>query len=198
MNINYDFKELWNKQEAINVPDAKEILKEVSQLKKRTRNRLLFLNISLVLTILFILLIAIYYHPQMITTKIGIALAILAMVAYLIPSNNNIQYLFKSDTEANSSEYVQQLILLKKKQKFLQTTMLTLYFIFLSFGIFLYMIEYTDFTNLSDIVLSYGLVAGWILVNWFYFRPKAIKRGRTKLNDLISKLENINNQLSEP
>jgi uncharacterized coiled-coil protein SlyX len=31
--------------------------------------------------------------------------------------------------------------------------------------------------------------------NWFYIRPKQIKKQQSKLNDLIAKFEEVNNQL---
>jgi len=34
-------------------------------------------------------------------------------------------------------------------------------------------------------------------LNWFYFRPKIIKKQQQKLNDIIADLEKINDQFLE-
>ena len=44
----------------------------------------------------------------------------------------------------------------KKKQAFLQTTIMTLYFIFLSLGLALYMIEFTMKGSITFIIAVYG------------------------------------------
>jgi len=98
--------------------------------------------------------------------------------------------------EINSNEYLKQLLKLKAKQLFLQSTMLNIYFILLSTGICMYMYEYTSRMTFLWAVISYGLTLLWIAVNWFYFRPRTIKKQQTKINELISKFEKLSQQLT--
>jgi hypothetical protein len=35
----------------------------------------------------------------------------------------------------------------------------------------------------------------WMIFNWFYIRPKQIKKQQDKINSLIEKFEEVNNQL---
>ena len=46
-------------------------------------------------------------------------------------------------------------------------------------------------------ILTYTVTLAWIAFNWFYLRPKTIKKQQGKLDELINKFEEINNQLKE-
>jgi Flp pilus assembly protein TadB len=89
------------------------------------------------------------------------------------------------------------LLSLKKKQQFLQTKMLNLYFIMLSLGVGLYMIEPTSNMTLFWAIFAYAITALWVLFNWFYLRPRQIKKQQKILNDMISKFENIQVQMNK-
>jgi amino acid permease len=79
----------------------------------------------------------------------------------------------------------------------MQTTMLNLYFILLFAGICLYMYEYTSRMKFIYAVTAYVVTLAWIAINWFYLRPKTIKKQQAKINGLIDKFEEINNQLKD-
>jgi hypothetical protein len=44
-------------------------------------------------------------------------------------------------------------------------------------------------------IITYAATLTWIVFNWFYLRPKTIKKQQVKLDDLISKFEGINKQI---
>lgn len=191
---NIDFKDLWKKQ-SINQPDISDLLTRVSKFKKAAVRSLWITNILLSATSAFIVFIWIYYQPQFISTKIGIVLTILAMVIYVFVSNKLFSHYKEIDTTQTNQEYLQKLILIKKKQQFLQTNMMSLYFLLLTAGICLYMYEYASRMSALGISLTYGITLLWILFNWFYIRPKQIKKQQEKINALIKKFEEVNNQL---
>ncbi|MBK6772550.1 MAG: hypothetical protein IPG78_10570 [Ignavibacteria bacterium] len=45
--------------------------------------------------------------------------------------------------------------------------------------------------------ISYFTTLMWIAFNWFYLRPRQIKKQRAKTDELIIKLEMLNRQISE-
>jgi len=49
--------------------------------------------------------------------------------------------------------------------------------------------------HITGRILTYGITASWIAFNWFYIRPKTIKKRCAKLDALISKIEALNAQL---
>lgn len=195
MSNNLNFKELWNKQETI-IPDTKELFEKANTFKRKNLYKLIMANAILVLTSAFIIFIWYYFQPEMMTTKIGIVLSVVAIALFIAVYNQTIPLLMKVDFDMNSSQYLKQLLRLKEKQSFLHKTMLNIYFILLSTGIFLYMIEYTMQMTLFWAVFAYGIIFIWIAFNWFFIRPKTIKKQQAILDELISKFESVNKQLT--
>lgn len=193
MSTNIDLKDLWQKQ-SISQPDIEDLFSKLKQFKKSNMRNLIKLNILLLATSAFILFIWLYFQPQFITTKIGIILIISAIFIFLFSHNQQISIFNKIDNALSNNEYLQTLIALKNKQQFLQTTMLNLYFVILSAGICLYMYEYTVRMTTVSAILTYAITSAWVIFNWLYIKPKTIKKQQAKLNDLITKFENISNQ----
>ena len=194
MSNNIDFKELWNRGKS-NAPDVSEVFAKADQLNRKTRNKIWRGNVLLSLTVLFMVFIWWYYQPQLITTKIGLTLVIIAIVVFLATTNQMIPLLVKTNVETDSQHFLEQMIRIKQKQEFLNKTMLTGYFIFLSLGIFLYMIEYAGRGSLTFQVIAYGITFAWIAFNWFYIRPKTVKKQQKAINDIVDRLEGVNKQL---
>ncbi|WP_426476030.1 hypothetical protein ACP3T3_11565 [Chryseobacterium sp. CBSDS_008] len=196
MATNIDFKNIW-KQQTSSKPNMEELLGNLKKFRNQNLRRLIFANIGLITTSLLILFIWYRYQPQMITTKIGIVLVILAMVMFLFVYNKMFMVFYKIDQTQSNNEYLQSLYVVKNKQKFMQTTILNLYFIILFLGICFYMYEYTSRMTLGSGILTYAVTSAWIAFNWFYLRPRTIKKQQGKLDELINKFEEINNQLKE-
>lgn len=192
-----NFKDLWQSQNTNANLNSKDIISKAEQLQKKTRIKLLLTNGLLFVTMLFIIGIVLYFKPEMITTKIGVLLVIIAIVMQILASSKLTSVSDKNNAQTSNAEYLQQLLIFKKKQAFLQSTIMTAYFILLGLGIVLYMIEYTMRMSVLGAALAYGITGLWMAINWFYFRPKIIKKQQQKLNDIIADLEKINNQFLE-
>ena len=196
MATNIDFKDLW-KQQTSEKPSIEELLDRLKKFKNENLRKLLITNILLIITCLFIGFIWYYYEPRLITTKIGIVLVILAMVIFLFAYNKLLSPIYKLDNTQTNTEYLHSLYSLKNKHKFIQTTMLNLYFIMLFAGISLYMYEYASKMKMIYGISAYLLTFLWIAFNWFYLRPRIIKKQQAKLNGLINKFEEMNDQLKD-
>lgn len=194
MNTNIDFKNIW-KQQTSPKPNIEELLNRLKKFKNENLRKLILTNLLLIATSLCIAFIWYRYQPQLISTKIGIVLVILAMVIFLLAYNRLLMVFYKIDNTQSNSEYLNNLYLVKNKQKFMQTTMLNLYFVMLFLGICLYMYEYASKMSSLSGILAYVLTFLWIAFNWFYIRPKTIKKQQGKVDELINKFEEINNQL---
>lgn len=196
MNPNINFNELWAKQKT-GEPDIEDLLSKMNTFKKSNLKKLIITNLLLITTSLFIILIWVYFQPQMITTKIGIIVTILAMAIFVIGYSQSF-VLFRKQTNAlSTTEYLKDLLAIKAQQEFMQTTMLNLYFILLSAGIGLYMFEYTVRMTAFWGIVAYGITSIWILFNWFYLRPKQIKKQQSKLDEIIGKFEELHEQLTQ-
>nr|WP_315241212.1 hypothetical protein [uncultured Flavobacterium sp.] len=191
---NIDFKDLWKKQ-AVSQPNIEDLMARLKQFKKAGLRSLWKTNILLFATSAFIVFVWYYYQPQFISTKIGIVLAIAAMILYVAVYNGMLRIYKDIDTTQTNQEYLQRLILLKRKQQFMQSTVLSWYFVLLLAGICLYMYEYASRMTVFYALITYGVTLLWIGFNWFYMRPKEIKKQQAKINELIVKFEDINKQL---
>lgn len=194
-NNNINFNHLWQSRTANQLP-TEELLKKVNAFKKYNYIKISLTTLAFSLTSVFICWIWINYNPQIFTTKFGIVLIILAMAIYGYSLNQQYPLLKNINNTNSNTAYLKNLLALKKKQLFLQTTMLNLYFTMLSLGIGLYMIEPTSNMTIFWAIFAYGITALWILFNWFYLRPKQIKKQQTSINNLISKFEYIQLQLN--
>jgi Ca2+/Na+ antiporter len=191
---NIDFKDLWKKQ-SVSQPDMKDLLGRLKKFKKTSLINFWILNILLFVTCAFNIFVWYYYQPEFISTKIGIVLMVLTMMIYLYVHNKLLSKYRNIETTQTNHEYLQNLLLIKKKQQFLQTKMITFYFISLTAGICLYMYEYASRMSILGMSLAYGLTLAWIGFTWFYLRPKKIKKLQSKIDSLIEKFEEVNNQL---
>lgn len=196
MSTNIDFKNLWNQQETA-IPDTTELFEKAKSYKKKSFRKLVFTNITLILTSIVILYIWYYFKPELITSKIGIMCIVVAVCIYLFVYNKTAVFLKTNTIESDTNQYLQELVKLKEKQLVVQTTVMNMYFILLSLGIGLYMYEYTSRMKATWAIIAYVLTIAWIGLNWFIFRPMAIKKEQKSLNLLIDNFKKINNQLTE-
>jgi hypothetical protein len=194
MDDNKDFRELWKKQTSTPV-SSDELLQKLNKLRKSQYNKMILSTLALSFTSIFIIWVWIVFDPQMVTTKYGIILIILAMAIFGYSYNRQYPILKRLDISKSNSEYLESLIALKKKQQHLHSTMLSLYFMMLGIGIVLYMIEYTMRMTTFWAIFAYTITLAWIAFNWFFIRPRTIKKQQGKIDELISKFSNINEQL---
>jgi hypothetical protein len=195
MDNNIDFKDLW-KQQVVNPPNIEELLTKLKQFKRVSLRKLVITNVLLIATSAFIVFIWYTYQPEFISTKIGIVLVIFAMMVYLFVYNKLGAFYKTIDGAQSNTEYLQKLISIKAKLHFLQSTMLSLYFILLGSGLCLYMFEYTNRMTLFWGIITYAIMLGWVGFTWFYLRPKEIKKEQNRVNGLIAKFEDVIKQLN--
>ena len=197
MSNNIDFKSLWDNGSKGPVPDASAIFKRGAQLHRATRIHLLLTNTLLAATIVLVSWVGIHFKPEMLTTKIGLVLIIGSIVFYMVNTMGYINLLYKSNMDESTQQYLNHLLQIKQKQERLNTTMTTIYFILLTSGLALYLIEYTAKGSLTFRLTFYSLTFSWMIFNWVYIHPRMIKKQRNGWGAVIKKLEEINGQLEE-
>ena len=57
------------------------------------------------------------------------------------------------------------------------------------------MYEYALEMPTSTAIFAYAATLAWIGFNWFYIRPKTIKKQNVKLDELIDKFKNLEFQI---
>ncbi len=188
-----NFIEIWQNQK-IDF-NAEEIIHKAKTENKKIQNKIILQSIILFTTAIYIILVIYYFQPKMLTTKIGAILTILAIIIQLIANKN--LFSKKNNFENSNSEFLNNLIIFKKKQEIMHTKILSIYYILLTIGILIYMIEYALRMKILWVISIYGLTILWFAICWFYFRPIQIKKQNQKLNLIIEKLQNLKNQILE-
>ncbi len=150
-----DFKSLWLQQEVGYVPGLEEILGKAKQLNRKTKVKFFWMNFLMIATVAVIVYIITRARFEMITTKIGSVLVIVAIVSFIVVSNSLLLILFKAIPDESNQAYLQRMIEIKKKQEFIQGKLMTGYFILLSTGIALYMIEFVLKMGTTEGIVSY-------------------------------------------
>lgn len=196
MESNIDLKALW-KGQAVPEANMETLMKRVTALRASKRKNILIVNLTLIPTMLFIAWIWFYYEPQYLTTKIGIVLTIGAIVISLITHNKLIPLYKTLNSDQFNSDYLKNLLLVQKREFFIQTKIISLYFLMLSVGIGLYMYEYASRMSVTGFAATYVITALWMVFNWFYIRPKQIRKSQQKLNEVITQLEHVCRQLRD-
>lgn len=191
-----DFKSIWKEQKTPN-RSMKELKGKIQNFNRKNHYKIVLVNILFFLTFSVIFYIWYYFNPILLTTKIGIVLCFIAML-FSIYFYNKIFTLFKKLNEFESNkDYLKDLITLKQKQKYIQTRILSVYFILLSLGIGLYMYEYTLKMSVFWKIFSYTIIICWVFFNWFYLRPKIAKKEQQKIKKIIVEYKRINTELNE-
>jgi|TARA_R110000868_G_scaffold233167_1_gene486890 hypothetical protein len=193
MDNNVNLDELWAKQ-TVNPPKIGELFLKLAKIKRKNITKLIIVNILMIATIAFIIFIWFYFEPKLTTTKIGIILTITGISTYLFAYNLLVPSLRETTQYQSNSEFLKSVIKLKERQKFLQSKMLQFYFVILTLGICMYLYEYVSQLNFPLAIFAYSATLIWIAFNWFYLRPRVIRKEQDKLNEIIEKFENISRQ----
>lgn len=194
MSKEIDLKELWNRQDA-QVPDSRELFEKARRYKLKNLARIAVANAALLITSAIIVDVWCIQKPESWITNVGIVLLLLGMLSFLFVYNQLIPLLMRADYGRSNSDYLQQLLVLKEKQVFMQSTVMSLYFAFITIGVCMAILEYVLLMPLWSAVLAYGATLAWIALNWFVIRPRAIKKQQGAMNELISKFKALNQQL---
>ncbi|CAN5329850.1 hypothetical protein BH10BAC4_BH10BAC4_12870 [soil metagenome] len=150
---------------------------------------------TLAVTFVIIVLVIVNYDAKYSSTYWGIGLTLLAIALAIISQSHALTFLTKSvDLLSDNKTY---LTLLQKQQRyqiFIHSKGISIYFILLSTGIGLYMAEFA-MRSLIVGVVAYSVVGAWLGLNWFYFRPRIIKKQTDKLNALLKEVERVSSQM---
>lgn len=193
---NIDLKALWQ-QESPTPPPTDSLIKKAKEYHQKQGLYYWLSSLLLIATAVFVGWIGWFYQPQFLTTKLGIVLVLLAIVLAVGFQSTLLPLLLKENNQLSSREYLHLLQQLQQKKTTLQTKILSLYFVLLSVGLGLYFYEYTLRMPPIWAGITYGLTALWMAFNWWFLRPRIIKKQQGELEKLLGELQNLEGQLKE-
>ncbi|WP_126974394.1 hypothetical protein [Gynurincola endophyticus] len=185
-----NFKELWNKQ-VTPAPDQQDLFNKISKEQKSRLKKVIVMNVTMLFTATFIILIWIYFQPRFVTTKIGIFFILFAILMMILFTNKTVPLYKQLKPDESNAQYLEVFKRIKSREAFIQTTVLRLYFVILSVGLLLYMYEYASRMQLHWAVIYYVVFLAFVAFNWFYLRPKMIKKNTKKIDSIIEKITTI-------
>jgi hypothetical protein len=195
MSGNIDFKALWQQQPDAAKPDINTVISKAIGLKRKTRNKLIWTNLTLVITGIITIIVGVNLDTRVLTTTVGIIMIIFSIVFFIVVNNGLYLNLFKSHPEADTFTYLAELVAIQKKQRFIQTKVLNLYFLFLGAGLLLYMIEFVKKMGVLWGSVAYICPFSGLVFVYFYITPKEFRRQQAEMNAAIEKVQAINDQL---
>ena len=109
----------------------------------------------------------------------------LAMVLWMWTIRKDVNNNAVTDLTQSSSNFLKQLIQVKQRQRFTQSLILNLYFLFMSVGLFLYLFEFLNRMPMVWAAFTLIVTGAFLLYIWLYLRPRQIKRNTDRLDALI-------------
>ncbi len=192
-----DIQNLWQNQPRVHVPDVEAIKKGAARIHRQIVIKNVLGVVTLLATLIFIAWIGLTVPFKYITTKAGIVVIIISITGGIVMNSQMLQLILSpADHTLNNQAYLQQLIEFRNRQRFFQTTGISVYYALLSFGFVLYLYEFYP-ANHAFGLTAYGLTFLWIAFAWFYIKPRTIKKQEEKINALIEQIKSISGQLNE-
>jgi len=196
MSTTIDFKNLWQ-QQRMEMPDVKELLRKVQSFKRKNIRKYLFTTVLLVVTSIVIIGIGCYFKPQFITTKVGILMVIFAMVLYLISYRKLFKQYRLLPANDNNQAYLEHLINIQKREKYMQTVAIRIYYVLLTIGICLYLYEYVQLMSWVGACIAYGATFLWMIFIIGYVGPIQVRKQSAETQNIIAQFERIKAQFHQ-
>ena len=186
-----NIQNLWHSSPENTLPEIKEIILRIRNARIKMIRRNIIGGSILCLTFFYICFIGWYYHFEQWTTRVGIVITLIAIVMGVVFNTWLVQLLLKqSDLTLDNKAYLQQLIQYRNTQHFIHTKGIALYYILLTVGIMLYMVEFAK-RNIYFGIFAYTLTLGWIAFSWFYILRKRKTSQDKEINDQIENIERL-------
>lgn len=196
MKDKLDFSEIYKRQRAAPSPPG-DFIKNIENFKRSEIKKLIFSNLVMIITAVAIFIFLLMFKPQMLLTKIGAFFTAFAFVLYFIYYNQLFISLKKIDYTKNNLDFLSNLTAHKSKRQFINTTVLNIYFACMTVGLCAYLYEYASQKDVFTSVLIYSITLAWIGVNWFFIRPKTVRKEQKKLDAFIDKYREMTNRIHE-
>lgn len=192
-----DIQDLWKSRQTKALPTAAELMKEA----RKSRARMVRMNLLAIVTLTFTVIVIAgvlgKYDFEYVTTRIGALLVILTVIAAIFLNSQLLHIILSAaNSETDSRQYLRELLRYREKQRFFQTTGISVYFILLSIGMGLYFYEFLA-ADLKFGLIVYGVSFAWVLIAWIWIRPRSVRKHEKRLNLLIEQVEQVVKQLDE-
>jgi len=188
---------LWKADKGESLPDAREMIMQIKKAHKKMIRRYIVSIVILFLTFLFIGFIGWHYHFEHWTTRVGIIITLVTIILGIFFNTKLVQLLLRQgDLALDNRSFLEQLIRFRNIQHTVKSKGIALYFILLSIGIALYMVEFAE-RNIYFGIGAYAITFCWIAFAWFYIRKKEKNKAENEINQQIENLKRMMKEMDE-
>lgn len=194
-NLN-ELKAIWQTADTSDLPQAKEI-KSISknyQQKTLVKKAWVF-GCTMLASGLFILSLF-FYHPVFLSTRTGQLFVLISMLILVWSNLKSLGRIYKIRNCSNQEflKYLRE-VQLNRIIYYNRTQVLGMFFY--STGLLLYLYELV-YKNTFWAIVLYASTIIFLLISWFYFRPRAYQRRKEKFEPFLNHIEKLNDQLKAP
>jgi cytochrome c biogenesis protein CcdA len=192
-NLN-DIKAIWLTSKTDSLPTSAEIVEMAKQYRnKGLRKKVLLIAAAIAFTALEVLVIFIY-KSTMITTRIGEGLIIAAGLVLVATNIRSIGRFYRF-TDYTNKEFIQFLEQTRINQLRYHKKTQVIGLSLSSMGLLFYLFETACEKPVPGLIL-YLVMATFLLIMWFYIRPRNYRKQKAKLDEKIKRLEKIADQIN--
>jgi hypothetical protein len=186
--------EVWKEQKN-NRLSSEQVLNNINLKRNKMAVKLLFGVIAMLFSVAVMLFIWISLDFKKASTHFGLSLLVSLVFLYSIMMFVNLLKLRNTNSMLTPKEHILQLKKIQAQQARMSKYYMNIYFAVLLIGLLLYYNEVLAEASILFKVIAYSLTIGWLLYAQFAMNKKSTIKNQKKLEEMISTLEKIENQL---
>lgn len=192
-----NIQKLWQAGKENDLPDVVAIISQIKKVRRKLIRKNVTGVIILCLTFLWVGFIGWYYHFEKWTTRAGVLIILITIIIGVVFNSRLLQLLLRQgDPTLDNKMYLDQLIRFRNTQRLIRRKGMMWYYIFLTVGICLYMVEFAE-RSIYFGIAAYTLTLGWICFSWIYFNKKVSRKKENELSEQIDKLAKVVREMEE-
>lgn len=192
-----EFDELisvWKEQKA-NSLSSEQVLSNINAKRNKMALKLFLSVLLMLLSVVVMILVWVSIDFKQISTHLGITLMVTLVFIYAIIMLKGVLTIKNNNNLLTPKEHIQQLKEIKKSQLLMSKYYINIYFLVLLLGLLLYYNEVLAEASMMFKIIAYSITIAWLLYAQFVMNKKTTQKNQAKLDEMISSLENIEEQL---
>jgi hypothetical protein len=190
-----NLKAIWHTAKTDRLPTSAQMLQLIQKFRsQRLKKKWTVIIVANLLTVLMIVTMF-YYHPKLITTRIGQVL-ITVGCAWLAFSNIKSIKRFYQLNDCSNAEFLAFIEQTRQNQIYFYKKTQVLIMLLSSVGLLLYLYELAS-RHPGGLVIAYSLSAVYLAIIWLIVRPRTFRKNEEKLNAIRAHLNKISKQLKD-
>ncbi len=185
---------VWQEQPKQDQLSVDDVLKQVNTGVSGISQKLLWGVAIMISSFVGLLAVMLFFVFTSWLTYIGIIILLITLLLYSMVMLRDYRLISKQDITINPTAYLQSLKEYQKSRAELYGWLFYLYVILLSAGLVLYLYEILQSSSVLFKSIVYGGSALWFLFCTFYLKDRFVKSEQKKINEMIERLERLQNQ----